>query len=377
MRWYAVIGAIFLLVLMPAFVAAHEGMMGHDDDDEQYMYMNQNMNGSINGTNGSLMPGMLALDDEHGKEIAEKKREEREEMREEMKERWEKRKEEIKEYRERLKERVEHIKEMKERYRERYEEEKEYYERIKHRGLNDPEAFRFAKGFVVDGIGFAVAHLDMLEARVIALNLTDNTTAELLNDIDTIKASLEEWRMVINNSTTPEELRNNVNAFREEWQLIKIKIQAVVAKVVALKFEEVIEKAESRTWIIEDKIAKLEEFGLETTEIREAYQEYLNGLAEAKNSILEALQHFENAINADSYEVAKEEYKAGREAYQDAKEKFSDTMDELRDVFKEYAKKMREMGEIKPVEGSTPESTSTINTTATPATNQTETNTTT
>ncbi len=373
MRWYAVIGAILLVALMPAFAAAHGSMM-HDDDDEQYMYMNQSMNMTVNGTNTTVMPGMYGRDDdhrngygdEHGKEIAEKKREE-------ARERWEKRMEKIKEYRERLKEREEHIKEMKEKYRERYEKEREEYEKVRHRGLEDPEAFRLAKGFVVDGIGFAAAHLDMLEAKVIALNLSDNTTAELLNEIDTIKASLEEWRLTINNSTTPEELRENVKAFRDEWQLTKIKIQAIVAKTVALKFEEVIEKAESRSVVIEDKIAKLEELGLDTTEIREAYQEYLAGLAEAKDRITVALQHYDNAINADSYEVAKEEYKAGREAYHDAKEKFSDTMNDLRDVFREYAQKMREMGEMGPVEESTPATTPETNVTAV---NQTETNTT-
>lgn len=351
MRWYLLFGFLAVLVLLPAFVTAHEGMMGDDDNqyNEHYMYPNQTMmnetyNETYNGTYMPANPWMRGHDEnEHGREIAEKKREE-------MKEMLKERKEKIREYRERLKEREEHVKEMREKYKDRYEREKEMYERVKHRGLGDPEAFRYAKGFVVDGIGFAYAHIELLEAKIIAMNLSDNTTAELLSEIEQLKTNLEEWKATIKNSTTPEELRNNVKAFREEWELTRVKIQAIVSKVVALKFEEVIEKAENRSWIIEDKIAKLEELGLDTSEIREAYQDYLDGLSEAKVKIEEAIQHFDNAINATSYEEAKEEYKAGREYYHEAKEKFSDTMSELKDVFKEYARKMREMNEFRPVE---------------------------
>ncbi|WP_456370348.1 hypothetical protein [Geoglobus sp.] len=368
MRWYEMFAALAVLALLPALVTANGGMMD-DDSDHHMMYMNQTeyMNQSMNGTgNATYMPNTPGMrgydddedDDEHRKDIAE---ENRERMMERYEERHEERLEKMKEYRERLMEREEHIKEMKERYRERYEEEKEYYEMIKHRGLGDPEVFRYAKGFVVDGIGFAYAHIELLEAKIIAMNLSDNTTAELLSEIEQLKANLEEWKATINNSTTPEELRNNVNAFKEEWELTRIKIQAMVAKVVALKFEEVIEKAEERSWVIEDKISKLEELGIETEDIREAYQEYLDGLAKAKAEIAVALQHFDNAITAPTYELAKEEYEEGKDAYHEAKDVFSDSMDELRDVFKEYAERMREMSEVMPAGGNM-----TTGTTATP-----------
>ncbi|WP_456478064.1 hypothetical protein [Geoglobus ahangari] len=322
MKWYVVFGVVLLLAITPALTAAFEEReRGHSP----VMMGNESMN------NTSMM--MYA----HGKEFAEKRKE--------LQERWKERLEEIKEYRERIKDRNEHIREMKERYKEKYMEEREKYEQLKHRGLDDPEVFNYARGFVVNGIGFAIAHLDSLENRVIAMNLSDDRTAEILGDIDVLKVTLEEWKAVINNSTTPEELRENVKEFREEWQLIRIKINAVTSKVVALKFEEVIEKAENRTWMIEDKIAALKELGVDTSEIEEAYHEYLSGLAEAKGKITEALQHFENAINANTYSVAKEEYEEGKDAYHEAIDKFKDTMDELRDVFKEYAERMRYLNE--------------------------------
>ncbi|AIY89698.1 hypothetical protein [Geoglobus acetivorans] len=336
MRWYIAIGAVLIVALMPAFVMAH-GMM---EDDDEHPYANDSMNSTMNETYGMGMGMGPAMgtghdDDDHDDDLTEK--------RHEMRERWKERMEEIKEYRERMKERMEHVREVKEEHRMKYMEEKERYERMKHRGLEDPEVFNTAKGFVVNGVGFAIAHLDELENRVIAMNLSDNATAELLGDIEAIKETLYGWELVFNNSTTPQEFRDNVLAFREEWSLQRVKINAVTSKVVALKFLEVIEKAENRTWIIEDKITKLEEIGADTTEIEEAYLEYLEALSEAKDSITLALQHFDNAINSDNYEMAIEELKEGKELYHEAIEEFRDSMMELRDVFKEYAENIREL----------------------------------
>ncbi|MBE8539184.1 hypothetical protein [Geoglobus acetivorans] len=340
MRWYIAIGAVLIVALMPAFVMAH-GMM---EDDDEHPYANDSMNPTLNETymNNTYGMGMgpamgMGHDDEddHDKNVTEK--------RHEMRERWKERMEKIKEYRERMKERMEHVREVKEEHRMKYMEEKERYEKMKHRGLEDPEVFNTAKGFVVNGVGFAIAHLDELENRVIAMNLSDNTTAELLGDIEAIKENLYGWEQVFNNSTTPQEFRDNVLAFREEWSLLRVKINAVTSKVVALKFLEVVEKAENRTQIIEDKIAKLEELGANTGEVEKAYQEYLDALSEAKDSMNLALQHFDNAINSDNYETAFKELKEGKELYHEAIGKFRDSMMELRDVFKEYAESVREL----------------------------------
>ncbi len=251
---------------------------------------------------------------------------------------------EIEEKKIKYKELMEKKKEMKEKYLKLYNEKKQEYVKLKHRGLGDPVVFNATKEYVVFGIDFIISHLDSLELRILSMNLNNTTADQISADISSIRFELEAWKDRINNSTTPQELRDNVRGFASEWKVLRTKISAVTGKVLALKLLDIIEQAENGTIKIDKKLSDLENRSIDTSGIREAYDRYLNRLASAKEHVMNSIDHFDNAINSTDLGSARNEFALGKTEYYKAISDMKKSLNDLKQVFKEFRKAIREAG---------------------------------
>lgn len=273
-----------------------------------------------------------------GKKFAEKRKEIQEKFRE-KKENW-------KEFREKIRE---HRKEVIEIKKERYEERKELYKTIRERGLNDTEVFNSAKEFIISGIDLAIEHLNEFESRAVNLNLSEEEEQLLIENAETIKAVLEDHRAEIDNATTPQELRDAHKAFLEDWKLIRAKMHALAGLAMAFKLDDVTAGAQERTSLIEEKLNQLEERGVDVSKARDALARYEERIANAQGSIEEAVEKFQQALDAEIYEEAHGFVVEGKNALMDGMNEIKHSFVDLKNTFKEvlksardFAKEMRE-----------------------------------
>ncbi len=244
--------------------------------------------------------------------------------------------EKIREKRERYMEIMEKRKEMREEYLKKYNEARNLYQKLKHRGLGDPVVFNTTKDYVIYGMDFIITHLDSLELRIEALNLNNSTSQEIANDILTIKSEIGYWKDRINNSTTPQELRDSVLAFSKEWKVLRVKIGAVTGKVLSLKLLDIIDQAKEKSPKIEGKIADLENRSIDTSKLREAYARYLENLDSAREHALNSIAHFNNAMNSSDLGTALKEFAQGKSEYMKAVSDMKKSLGDIKMMFLEY-----------------------------------------
>ncbi len=249
----------------------------------------------------------------------------------------EKVREKIEEHRELMEKREK----MKEQYLKKYSETRQMYQKMKHRGLGDPVVFNATKGYVAFGIDFVISHLDSLELRILDLGLNDSQN--LSSDISSIRSELEYWRGVITNSSTPQELRDNVSAFSKEWKTLRVKITVITGKVLSLKLINVIEQAEGSSLKLELKISELEDKGMDTTSIREAYSRYLERLSSAKEHAQRSVEHFDMALGSDDLSNAMNHFALGKSEYAKAMSEVKKSFKDLKQIFREYRDALKEI----------------------------------
>ena len=250
-------------------------------------------------------------------------------------------KERFEEKRIKYREIMERKEEKREHFYKKYSESKNMYQKMKEKGIANPVVFNATKDYVIYGIGFVIIHLDTLELKIMEMNFNNTEMYNFSDEISSIRSELEYWREKINSSTTPQELRENVLAFSSEWKALKIKISAITGKVLSLKLLDVIEQAESSSSRIESKINELENMGIETTDVREAYGRYLEGLASAKVHTLNSVSHFSNALNSTDFSMAKDEFINGKTEYRKAVSEMKKSLNYLKIVFKDYRDALR------------------------------------
>ena len=202
------------------------------------------------------------------------------------------------------KEKAKKIKEVKEEIKEKYQqawhkyqEERQKYIQAhqKYKDLRNKVAFEHAKRYLKNGCHFALNWLERFRFYVNNSNINKEKKAELLSKIDEYMADLEEGKAKINNSTTPQELREAAKELRGKWSKIKNDISVMVGEFAAYKLQVIIEKAEKVSLTLEMKIRSLENMGVgvnttvNTTEHQGILDEYNMHVSKANQSLQDAL----------------------------------------------------------------------------------------
>ncbi len=230
-------------------------------------------------------------------------KENREKIREKIRERMRNLEEKIRENRLREKNREREMTERLEKY-------KEFRAKFLRMGLKG-EGFVYAKLFVVHGAYACTDFMNLIKIDIENANIPNATKEKVLENLDSYISQLNEKIQDVNNSNTPEELRNATKELRSLWEEIKPKIRMYAQLVLISKLEDIANKAEIVGMRIEENITAS---GLNATRMEEMLDDYMNHVEKAKKYLNESLEK----IEIENEEFAMKEINDAREELHDA-----------------------------------------------------------
>jgi hypothetical protein len=122
---------------------------------------------------------------------------------------------------------------------------------------------------------------------------------ELMAEIDDHMATIENYRLKIDESETPEELRNTAREMNQAWIEMRIRLRAMVGEVAAYRIENVIERAENVSVRLENKIAVMAGYGIDTSPFESLLEEYNEHLQNAREYLQASINLFESGDIAE------------------------------------------------------------------------------
>ena len=219
---------------------------------------------------------------------------------------------------------VEKARAMVESARMRYLEAKEKYMEFRKRGLKDPETFRWAKRYLYNGVNYVEAWLERLMIQVENSNMGASQKQMLMEKIRNCLMALNESKMAVNSSTTPDELRQAVAELRKTWNDVRIEIKSVVGQIIVTKLTTIVNKAE-------DVALKLEaEMTANNITNVSLINDCLEKLDLAKQKLEEANAKFEEMPNATD---PNQLYLEGRRLLIEARDLIRQAFMDLRQAF--------------------------------------------
>ena len=207
--------------------------------------------------------------------------------------------------------------------KQKYKILREKYMKLKQEGKLDfghAKKYCFAAGIYIE------KWFDRIETLILNSKMDNETKEAMLARIEEERAIFEEKLQAVNESETPEELREAVKELKEEWKNVRILVKAAVMQVVIVKIENVVEKAEDLQLKLEERI---NEVG--SDELAAILEDYEAKLEDAKDKLEEAKDILTTAET--------------REDVNEAQKLIRDAVSLLRDAFKdvrEIVKGLRE-----------------------------------
>jgi len=195
-------------------------------------------------------------------------------------------------------EKAEKVKEIREKYKkawESYQSEREKYIQThqKYKDLRNQMAFNQAKKFLNNGCNFAERWLERFRVYVENSAMDEDKKQEILSQIDEYIDTIEEKRAKINDSATPQELREAAMEMRQAWIEIRQNLRVMAGQVAAFKLQLIIQKAEGVELRLEEKVQQLEAYGVDTSELEAVLEEYSEHLSNADDFVDNALDLYE------------------------------------------------------------------------------------
>ena len=224
------------------------------------------------------------------------------------------------------------IREICKKAREKYTMAKKRYMELKARGLNDPEAFRWAKQYIYSGVDYAERWLERLRVQVQNANMGEDQKERLTVRIENCLMALEEKKAKINNSKNPEELKEAVKDLRKTWNDVKIEIRSIVGMLATNKLEVLVSKAEDVVAKLEGEIEALEASGVDVSKLKELLNESEENLNLAREKLEEAYDKFEEMADADN---PNEVYVEGKQLLKEAREHIKKAFTDIKAIYRE------------------------------------------
>jgi len=221
--------------------------------------------------------------------------------------------------------------------KENYLMAKKKYMELKTRGLNDPEAFRWAKQYVHSGVDYAEKWLERLKVQVQNANMGEDQKERLMVKIENCLMALEEKKAKINNSKDPEELKEAVKELRKTWMDVKVEIRSIVGLLATSKLEVLVSKAEDVVAKLEGEIVALEASGVDVSKLKELLNESKENLDLAREKLEEAYDKFEGMADADN----------PNEVYTEAKQLLKEARKYMRAAFADIKTIYREIRQLR------------------------------
>jgi hypothetical protein len=215
--------------------------------------------------------------------------------------------------------------------RDNYKAAREEYMKLRQEGKVN---FGHAKMYCLAGGVYIEKWFDRIESMILNSDMDNETKEAMLAKIEEKRITFEEKLRAVNESQTPEELRNAVKELKDEWKNIRVIVKAAVMQVVIVKIETIVEKAELLELKLEERINEVN-----NTELAAILEDYAAKLEEAKEKLEEAKKVL---IDAETRENINEAQKLIRNAISILKDAFKD----VREIVKFLMKPQEREGKV-------------------------------
>ncbi len=188
--------------------------------------------------------------------------------------------------------------------KEQYMRLKHEYMRLKMEGKLD---FSHEKKFCMVAGDLVLKWFDRMEAAILNSNLNETLKDKLISQLEQEKLAFEEKLKLVNETETPQQLREVVKQLREQWRDARIVVSKVAEEVAIAKLERVVTVAEK----LGDRLSTLTNSTL--------LNDYNAKVQQAKSLIEKAKSEVNTSVVAAREDI-KEAVKLLREAFMDARQ---------------------------------------------------------
>jgi|GEM_PF-4380472 len=199
-----------------------------------------------------------------------------------------------------------------------------------------------------DLIGIAdrlIHHLEKIRSRIeSAENIDEDEAEEAISNIDALIAELEDAKTAVEAVTNKDELQEAASTIRGVWREIEYKAFRYAERVIWGKVRGIFTRSELLEKKLERVVERLENKGVDTTEVQDLLDEFSTYIDEAREKVKQADEKFREAKDLRS----QGDIEGAKEALEDAKSLTREAHQALKDahrVLMELVHKINQSGE--------------------------------
>jgi hypothetical protein len=190
-----------------------------------------------------------------------------------------------------------------------------------------------AKEFLLKTADRILEHINKVKAKVESNeDLSEEETAEILGKIDGMIKEIEDAKATIENSEDKKEIIDATKKIKRAGVSIKKRLSIHTGRVVNARIGGIIVKIRQLETKLEKILERMEEKGIDTSDIQVLVDEFKAKTDEAKENYENALDKFKEASSTEDVEAAHELATEGNKYMKESHKKLQEAQKLLRDI---------------------------------------------
>ncbi len=190
-----------------------------------------------------------------------------------------------------------------------------------------------AKEFLLNTADRIIEHLNKIKAKVESNeDLSEEEVAEILEEIDEMIQEIENAKSTVESSEDKDEIIEASKTIKQAWLRVKRRLLIHTGRIVNARIGGIIVKIKHLEVRLERILARMEEKGINTSEIQSLVDEFNAKINESKENYENALDKFKEAASAANVETAHELAVEGHRYLKAAHKSLQEAQHLLRDI---------------------------------------------
>lgn len=190
-----------------------------------------------------------------------------------------------------------------------------------------------AQEFLLKTADSILEHLNTVKANVESNeDLTEEESTEILAKIDEMIQEIEDAKSTIESSENKDEIIEAARTIKEAWARIRKRLAIYTGKITNARIGGIIVKSKQLEIKLERILARMEEKGIDTTQIQTLIDDFDAKINEAKTNYENALDKFKEAASAKDVKTAHELAVEGHSYMKAAHKSLQEAQKLLRDI---------------------------------------------
>lgn len=190
-----------------------------------------------------------------------------------------------------------------------------------------------AKEFLLKTADNIIEHLNKVKSNIESNeDLSEEEASETISEIDGMIKEIEDAKAAIESSSTKEEILEAAKTIKQAWLKVKKRLVLQAGIVVNARIGGVVVKAKSLEVKLERILGRMEEKGIDTSEVQALVDDFNSKIAAAKENYEKAVEKFKEAKSASDAETANSLAVEGHQYMKDAQAALQEAQKSLRDI---------------------------------------------